>query len=288
MSCLPLKPGRRAPPIHARVDRLRWSARKSSIAVTLAAILTAAPGGASDESRATPWTALAPGLWYRPWTLERLAGQPERSGHAFRADPRVVHMTVLDARRSDRRVASVNSLRQESRAYVVVNGGFFDENTRPLGLVVGDGKETSRLRKVDQGLFLISMGRPLIQHARDALPTPIETALQSGPRLVVDGRPLQLKPQVSRRTCVCLPGDGTVIIVVFPTAVSLSELADKLVAPPAEGGLGCWNALNLDGGPSTQLSVATPTLTIDVEGGWGVPNGLAILPRSAAQQSPSP
>lgn len=267
---------------------MRWPARRSSVAWALAAVVAAAHGTATEESRASPWTALAPGLWYRPWKLERAAEHAELGGHVFRADPRVVHMTVLDARRGDRRVATVASLREESRAYVVVNGGFFDENARPLGLVVGDGKETSALRRVDQGLFLISMGRPVIQHTRDALPTPIDAALQSGPRLVVDGRALQLKPQVSRRTCVCLPGDGTVMIVVFPMAVSLSELADGLVAPAAEGGLGCWSALNLDGGPSTQLSVATPTLTLDVEGGWGVPNGLAILPRSEARQPPSP
>lgn len=251
-------------------------------------MLGAGPAAATDDSRASAWTALAPGLWYRPWKLERAADQPELTGHVFRADPRVVHMTVLDARRDERRLATVASLRRESRAYVVVNGGFFDENARPLGLVVGDGKESSPLRKVDQGLFLISMGRPVIQHTRDPLPAPIETALQSGPRLIVDGRALQLKPQVSRRTCVCLPGDGTVMIVVFPTAASLSELADGLVRAPAEGGLGCWSALNLDGGPSTQLSVATPTLALEIEGGWGVPNGLAILPKSEAQQSPSP
>src|SRR5206468_2366942 len=158
----------------------------------------------------------------------------------------------------------------------------------PLGLVVGDGKETSPLRKVDQGLFLISMGKPVIQHTRDPLPAAVETALLSGPRLVVNGKALQLKPQVSRRTSICLPGDGTVMLVVFATPISLADLAESLARPAAEGGLGCWSALNLDGGPSTQLSVATPGLHLEVEGGWGVPNGLAILPKPAAPTAPPP
>jgi uncharacterized protein YigE (DUF2233 family) len=203
-------------------------------------------------------------------------------GHVFRADPRTVHMTVLDARRPDRAVAPVSTLREEAGAHLVVNGGFFDENAQPLGLVVGDGKQTSPLRNVDQGIFLISMGKPLIQHSRDPLPSAIETALQSGPRLVVSGRVLRLKPQVSRRTCLCLPGDGTVMIVVLPTPVSLSALAQNLVRPSSDGGLGCWSALNLDGGPSTQLSVTAPGLNLEIEGGWGVPNGLAILPKREA------
>ena len=239
------------------------------------------PGGEA-ETRLSPWTALEPGLWYREWKIDLPEGEASFTGHVFRADPRIVHMTVLDARRSDRSVARVSRLREESGAQLVVNGGFFDEKSQPLGLIVGDGKQTSPLRNVDQGIFLISMGKPMIQHSRDPLPSSIETALQSGPRLVVGGRALQLKPQVSRRTCLCLPGDGTVMIVVLPSPVSLSDLARNLVRPASEGGLGCWSALNLDGGPSTQLSVATPNLNLEIEGGWGVPNGLAILPKREA------
>ena len=252
------------------------------IASALFAFLGGSVCALADEAL---WTSLAPGLWYRAWRIQRTTGDPEVTGHVFRADPRVVHVTALDARRPNRIIATVDTLRKESRAYVVVNGGFFDEKARPLGLVVGDSKETSPLRKVDQGVFLIASGKPLIQHSRDPLPADIETGLQSGPRLVVDGRALQLKPQVSRRTSVCLPGDGTVMIVVFPVPVSLSDLAQNLARAPAEGGLGCWTALNLDGGPSTQLSVATPALTLEVEGGWAVPNGLAVLPRTIAPKA---
>jgi Phosphodiester glycosidase len=241
----------------------------------------------AEDPHASSWTALAPGLWYREWQIEAVAGEPELSGYVFRADPRVVHMTVLDARRDGRRLARARVLREESNAYIVVNGGFFDEKARPLGLVVGDGRETSPLRKVDQGLFLISSGKPVIQHARDPLPSPIEAALQSGPRLIVNGRALRLKPQASRRTSVCLPGDGTVMIVVFPAPISLSNLAQNLVRPAADGGLGCWSALNLDGGPSTQLSVATAALNLEIEGGWGVPNGLAVLPKTAVSPTPT-
>jgi hypothetical protein len=265
--------------VRRSIDRL------GSVSAVLAFVLLA-HASAADEVRSSEWTALAPGLWYRSWKIEAADQGSLLDGHVIRADPRVVHMTVVDARRPDRAVARVATMRSESQAYVVVNGTFFDEKARPLGLLVGDGKKMSPLRKVDQGLFLISMGKPIIQHTSEPLPAAVETGLQSGPRLVVDGRALHLKPQISRRTSICLPGDGTVMIVVFPTPVSLPDLAENLVRPAASGGLGCWSALNLDGGPSTQLSIATPTLSLEVEGGWGVPNGLAILPKSAVPPTP--
>jgi len=256
--------------------------------LSLAALLLAAVVSSRARAADGEWQSLAPGLWYRPWRLQTVEDAPALAGHAFRVDPRVVHMTMLDARQGGRRMATAATLREESQAYLVVNGGFFDEHEAPLGLVVGDGKQTSPLRKVDQGVFLLSMGKPSIQHTRDPLPAKIDMAVQVGPRLVVDGRAMQLKRQVSRRTSICVPGDGTVIVVVFPTPISLADLAAALVRPQADGGLGCWSALNLDGGPSTQLSVATPGLSLEIEGGSGVPNGLAILPRSGGPSTPPP
>jgi uncharacterized protein YigE (DUF2233 family) len=253
----------------------------------LALTLFGAFGGSSADDRSSPWTSIAPGLWYRAWPIPRGGDARAAKAHVFRADPRVVHVAVIDARTQARSIATVEQLRSESGAYVVVNGGFFDEHERPLGLVVSDSKETSPLRKVDQGIFLIAGGKPAIQHSRDPLPYDIDVALQSGPRLVVGGRPLTLKPQASRRTSICLPGDGTVTIVTVPVPIELSDLAASLVLSAAEGGLGCWEALNLDGGPSTQLSAATPTLNLEVAGGWGVPNGLAILPTTTAPQTPT-
>ena len=253
----------------------------------IAFVLHAAVASA-EEPRASAWTALVAGLWYREWSIQPAGNESAVAGHVFRVDPHAVRMTVIDARRENRQVATAQALREESHAYVVVNGGFFDEKHKPLGLIVSEGREISPLRKVDQGVFLIAMGRPSIQHSRDPLPPSIETALQSGPRLIVDGHVLQMKPQVDRRTSVCLPGDGTVMVVVFPDPISLSDLAENLARPSADGGLGCWSALSLDGGRSTQLSAAVPPLNLEVVGGWEVPDGLAIVPKSATLPPTAP
>ncbi|PYN26568.1 MAG: hypothetical protein DMD99_05170 [Candidatus Rokuibacteriota bacterium] len=47
---------------------------------------------------------------------------------------------------------------------------------------------------------------------------------------------------------------------------------------PEKGGLGCVDALNLDGDPSTQLVVKLPGLELSLPGGWAGPNALVVTP----------
>ena len=58
---------------------------------------------------------------------------------------------------------------------------------------------------------------------------------------------------------------------IWQTTTFLAESSEKT-------GLGCSDALNLDGGPSTQLVVRLPALTLSLRGGWGVPNALVATP----------
>ena len=59
------------------------------------------------------------------------------------------------------------------------------------------------------------------------------------------------------------------------------ELEELQVEPDeggeeAEGGLACSDALNLDGGPSTQLAARAGDFALDVSGAWPVPNAVAF------------
>jgi len=71
-----------------------------------------------------------------------------------------------------------------------------------------------------------------------------------------------------------LPSNAAPVVVNTPTAPTgppdLKAAAAKLQAP---------DALNLDGGPSTQLVVKLPGLALSLPGGWGVPNALVVAPR---------
>jgi uncharacterized protein YigE (DUF2233 family) len=85
-----------------------------------------------------------------------------------------------------------------------------------------------------------------------------------------------LKPQRAERTAVC--AEGSVIVLVISTKAETTAFARFLAEPLEKGGLGCEVALNLDGGPSTQLVVKLPGLALSLPGGWGVPNALVVAP----------
>ena len=101
------------------------------------------------------------------------------------------------------------------------------------------------------------------------------TALVQGlPRLMVDGAVMEkLKDQWAVRTAVCADA-GFATVVVTRGAVSSTAFAAHL-----RDVVGCKDALNLDGGPSTQLSVQAGKHVESITGGWGVPNLLILTPR---------
>lgn len=166
--------------------------------------------------------------------------------------------------------------RESTQSIAAVNGGFFDEDNDSLGLRESKGKELSALRSVDWGVFFVRNGKAHILHTRDFPKTntkSITEAIQSGPRLVVDGQPTDLKDQWARRTGIGITADGKVLIAVSDSELSLPKWADFWAA---KDGLHCQHALNLDGGGSTQLSVKSDNSNLEVTGSWPVPDALVI------------
>jgi hypothetical protein len=97
---------------------------------------------------------------------------------------------------------------------------------------------------VDDRMARIVLGADINDHLGHRL------VVQGIPRLVVGGKVQQLKPQRAERTAVC--AEVSVIVLVVSTKA--------------------------DGGPSTQLVVKLPALTLSLPGGWGVPNALVVVP----------
>lgn len=189
--------------------------------------------------------------------------------------------------------ATVDALRRESGAQLVVNGTFFDEHGRTLGLLQGMDGRSSPLRHADWGVFESTTGGARLVHTDDyVVRDDIEFAVQCGPRVVIDGRVPSLKPQVAQRTALCIGATPTEVhVVVTRGRVDASVLGRWMAEAPAKGGLGCRDALLLDGGPSTQLSARTSEVELDIPGGWPVPNGIGVIardgpPRRTAPSSP--
>ena len=209
----------------------------------------------------TPWTQRGNGLESRTFSWRGVQVT------AFRASPARVEVAsgaTLD----------VSDWRRKKRARVAINGGYFDEAGRPLGLRVSAGKRSSRLRSANWGVFWIQTGRAHLAHTRDfPATTRASQAMQCGPRLVVNGKATDLKPQWSRRSGIGIDRRGRVVLAVADGQLALEDWAQVFAS---NDGLGCRDALNLDGGPSTQISYSASKMRGEIAGGWPVPDAIVI------------
>jgi len=204
----------------------------------------------------------------------------------LRVDLALFRLVAADARQvPGRSQARVGTLREEHGGLVAINGTFFDPAGKPLGLLVDSGRQLNPLRRADWGVFSVEGNVARLVHTRTwrrrpkaaALP---EFALQVGPRIVVDGRATKLKAQVARRALLGIDGAGRVVLGVTTGAPAESNAVAELAArPEPRGGLGWRQGLMLDGGPSAQLDVAVDRVRVQHLGGWGVPNGVVVVPR---------
>jgi uncharacterized protein YigE (DUF2233 family) len=198
---------------------------------------------------------------------------------ALRVDPEKFPLRVIDSRAFGVEKLGVKTLAEKSQALAVINGGFFLPDYRPLGLLIVDGRETNPLRRVDWGIFMIEDHSPRIIHTTEFVTgRSVSQALQVGPRLVVNGRELRLKRQVARRSAIGVNSKKEVILVsTMETEAYAQDLAKIFFLPESAGGLECCDALALDGGPSAQMFAVYKSLSLNIPGGWPVPNGIGVF-----------
>lgn len=206
------------------------------------------------HARPTAWRTLAPGLEYT--ALQLGTADAPRLVHAFRVDPNAYRFDLALAKDYGLPAASVRELGERSKAMIAINGGFFSPENMPLGLRIQNGRVRSALKGTSWwGVFALSANRARIVAQRDYQPTHTHTmAVQAGPRLVVGGTIPSLKGGLAERSGLGITRTGRVVIAATEyAAMTTNEFAELFRTPEAAGGLGCPNALNLDGGRSTQL-----------------------------------
>lgn len=222
------------------------------------------------KPKAATWQSVSPGI---EWKKVRIKGAGFLNSDAevvvLRFDPSRLHVETGKSKTAE-------EWRQSTNSIAAVNGGFFDENNHSLGLRQSKGKKLSSLRHANWGVFYVQDGKANIVHTRDFSDvdqTTVTEAIQCGPRLVVDGLPTDLKDQWARRTGIGITGTGKVLIAVCNSELSLRRWA-KFWA--AKDGLHCQQALNLDGGGSSQLSLKSDVSSDQIDGLWSVPDAVVI------------
>ncbi|MCL6682348.1 phosphodiester glycosidase family protein [Sphingomonas alba] len=139
-----------------------------------------------------------------------------------------------------------------TRVAFAMNAGMFDEQGRPIGYAVADGRELHKLNLRDgpgnfhlkpNGVFIVGCGGGAMISPSDAIPAfrcAPHLMTQSGPMLVIQGK-LHPKLQADGQSRLIRNGvgvrDGKAVFVISKSAVSLGKFArffrDELKTPDA-------------------------------------------------------
>lgn len=224
------------------------------------------------------WTGLSDSISYTTFSIST-DGEYSSTIHAFQLDPKKVRLDVLVAP-NETEGALVDELAKANKANIVINGGFFTPDHKSIGLIIKDGKEINLIHKTSWwSIFAITPDGPKIYTPKEFVGVKnVKTALQVGPRLVVDGTYPKLKAGVAARSAVGITRDGKVIIAITQgVGVPFSDFAHKMGDDPAAGGLGCPNAMAFDGGGSSQLYAKLKKFELNVTGISRITNALAVF-----------
>lgn len=149
---------------------------------------------------------------------------------------------------------------QEPEAVVAINGGYFAPGFKPLGLVrlAGVDRHPRADATVLSGLVAIDdLGRLTLPVRDEALDRAV-AAFQAGPFIIDPGGAVGVgeRPASARRSVLALDDHGRVLLLATG-ALTLHQVATLLHDHPQVFGMErIERALNLDGGPSTGLSLA--------------------------------
>jgi uncharacterized protein YigE (DUF2233 family) len=164
-----------------------------------------------------------------------------------------------------------------------VNGGYFDPEDKPVGLLVSDGKAIAPLRKTRllSGVMLVSNGQlQLLRTAEYSSKRKASAALQCGPFLVDRGQPVPgLNDTRPARRTFLLTGALDRAAIGFCSGVTLAQLARILATPELAPGLKAQRALNLDGGSSSAFWFAREREPFSISEQKTVRNFVVVTPK---------
>ena len=201
------------------------------------------------------WRQLAPDLEYSALSVSTVSGRGKLHSLRFAPQAYAMEITFADETLSIK-AAHVKKLAKKARALLAINGGFFTPQYQPLGLRISGGQILNPLRNTSWwGVFYMKNNQPHIVSAKSfRRSNKIQFAIQAGPRLLINNTIPHLKGGLAERSALGITRDGKVVVVITEHApLSTTQLAKIMNTQESQGGLECTNALNLDGGSSSQM-----------------------------------
>ncbi len=192
--------------------------------------------------------------------VNHIQARAEEDGSGERA---TVHLAIFSTKAATLRVIDdaaetharlAETMRREN-CIAGVNGGYFDPENAPVGLLVSDGRLIAPLRKARllSGVMSVVDGRVRIQRPAEYSPkSKPSAARQCGPFLVNAAQPIVglNNTRFARRTFVAT-GGGQQAAIGYCSSVTLAQLGALLATPGLAPELKVQRALNLDGGSSS-------------------------------------
>lgn len=176
-------------------------------------------------------------------------------------DRAMMELAVFSTKRATLRViddptgsGALAEVMQREHCIAGTNGGYFDPDDVPVGLLISDGRMIAPLRKARllSGVVSVSGGRVRIERTAEfSMKAKPRAARQCGPFLVNAGKAIGglNDTRLARRTFVATSsGDGAAL--GYCSGVTLAQLGALLTIPLAPG-FKVQRALNLDGGSSS-------------------------------------
>lgn len=199
--------------------------------------------------------------------------------HILKVDLKRFDAKVLDARDLKSSTLAVKTLAEKNKALAAINANFFDASGNPLGLVLQNGKLKNPPKKISWWASLL-LKDDAIEIAKNVGPEAslkYENGIQAGPRLVVNGKTLKLKEEFSPKSAVGIDRQGHLVLIATEGGIEINQFAAWLAKKEKAGGIGLWQALNLDGGSSTQFFAKAGDLDLWISGFAKVPVALGIF-----------
>ena len=203
--------------------------------------------GSSETEKST-----AAGVEHRRVVLEENEKGEEATIELALFSAKSTALRVVDNPGGDQELAAVM---RRTRGLAGVNGGYFDPQNAPVGLLISDGKLIAPFRKARllSGVLVAGKGRvELLRAGEYSSRKTVTTALQCGPFLVDGGTAVAglnaTKP--ARRTFVLTAAPDRAALG-FCSPVTLAQLGEILATARLAPDLKVQRALNLDGGSSS-------------------------------------
>lgn len=233
---------------------------------TLACMLWCSPTSAQQDEFKISWKELNPGLETSQVALHY--GTVFSSSIALVRGDSSYSLRAIRASQFGWNRASVKALCKAAGAEACINANFFDEQGRPLGLVVSRGIIYNKMHHgggtLTGVLYSTDIETRIVHRDSFSFSGAVE-AIQAGPRLIASGKPIEgVKDSSSSSNLsgVCIDNNQRLIVFRVSAGVfggSLNGLQKNLLRPE----IGCVDALNFDGGGSSQLFIAADNTALE-------------------------